>query len=371
MTQALDIGWGKYLAWEGPFFRGTASFTLGKTYTEDDRTLAVITATEGGHFDAINMYDRCILSSGLIQWCEAGQFSVSDMLGSVLEKDSSAVSPVTKYAESVGVDFKKNARGRWRFFFRDGRGEVDRTDEQTQLFLLRSSGLKGTWDDASKEQAKGWAAAVATTFQNQVAQKAQVSFTTPKLMGFVTQQAKDVLWGEDRGPAAPGSGDWTAATRAAYLSFAANLPSTASKSLLAHVAKAGVRSPTREWTVGLLKALTFLPGIAIYPARYDAIRPVLEKLYGVDLPDFAEELKLQQDSFTTTAPDSPTKGMDTVAEIQAALIKLGYDLGPAGADGKYGQKTKMAVMNFQGVHGLQVDGVVGPKTRSALYNLTH
>lgn len=55
-----------------------------------------------------------------------------------------------------------------------------------------------------------------------------------------------------------------------------------------------------------------------------------------------------------------------VVECQTDLIKLGYDLAPYGADGKYGQKTANAVKQFQKDHGLEADGVCGPKTWAAL-----
>ena len=43
--------------------------------------------------------------------------------------------------------------------------------------------------------------------------------------------------------------------------------------------------------------------------------------------------------------------------LQKDLIKLGYDLGPDGADGYYGSYTKAAVRAFQRNNGLSVDGI--------------
>jgi lipoprotein-anchoring transpeptidase ErfK/SrfK len=59
------------------------------------------------------------------------------------------------------------------------------------------------------------------------------------------------------------------------------------------------------------------------------------------------------------APDP----VDLVA-VQRRLQELGYLLGPA--DGVKGQQTVAAVMAFQRVNGLSVDGVVGPRTLAAL-----
>lgn len=56
-----------------------------------------------------------------------------------------------------------------------------------------------------------------------------------------------------------------------------------------------------------------------------------------------------------------SKGAD-VKELQAGLIKMGYDLGKYGADGDFGTKTLNAVKSFQKKYGLAVDGQFGPKS---------
>lgn len=53
-----------------------------------------------------------------------------------------------------------------------------------------------------------------------------------------------------------------------------------------------------------------------------------------------------------------------VIELQKLLTSLGYDLGTA--DGKFGPKTKGAVIKFQIANGLKGDGVIGALTRAAL-----
>ena len=51
-------------------------------------------------------------------------------------------------------------------------------------------------------------------------------------------------------------------------------------------------------------------------------------------------------------------------EIQGALKNAGFDPGPI--DGKLGSRTRQAIREFQGVNGLQVDGIVGKRTWAKL-----
>ena len=57
---------------------------------------------------------------------------------------------------------------------------------------------------------------------------------------------------------------------------------------------------------------------------------------------------------------------EDVKYCQELLQALDYDIGSSGADGKFGTKTKEAVMAFQRDHGLSADGVVGPLTWDSL-----
>ena len=366
MTTPNEIGWGTYQQYEGPFFRGKVAFDLpdvsktslgpcgGKPL--DARLLAVVTATEGGRYDAINMYDRCIVSVGLIQWCEAGQYSVSAMLGRIIERDPSLLEPLSPALAASNAEFKKNASGKHRFFFRDGTGEVDSGDKQRRLFFQNCSGLKGCWQDAPKAHAKHWAACLADMLAQPLARVVQVEHTLPKLVGFCMPDAKKILFEEDL----PNEG-LVGAVRAAYISFAANLPAVANTHLKEAIGTTKAPKWSREWALDVLRSLTFGPKIAIYPHRYKAIRPVLERLYGVDLPDLAEELLGE-------APASGERGPDlsSVEGIQKGLLALGHDLGTSGADGHMGNRTKKAITEFQSAHGLTPDGVIGPKTHAAL-----
>ena len=59
-----------------------------------------------------------------------------------------------------------------------------------------------------------------------------------------------------------------------------------------------------------------------------------------------------------------------VAELQAALIALGYDCGKYGIDGEFGADTLSAVSAFQLDHGLTGTGRCGPQTIAKILALT-
>lgn len=60
---------------------------------------------------------------------------------------------------------------------------------------------------------------------------------------------------------------------------------------------------------------------------------------------------------------------EDVRKIQEQLIRLGYGVGPDGADGEFGANTEKAVIQFQMQNGLEIDGVVGNETRKKLSEL--
>lgn len=57
---------------------------------------------------------------------------------------------------------------------------------------------------------------------------------------------------------------------------------------------------------------------------------------------------------------------EDVKAVQDALTKAGYSVGRHGADGKFGNDTKSAVIAYQRAHKLKVDGIVGQQTVAAL-----
>ena len=140
MITAEQIGWGSYSSFEGPYYSGKKKFAIPSSPTENEKRLKVVTSTEGGCFDAVNCYDSCIVSTGLIQLCEARYFLTSKLLHHVAVTLSpsiiiSALTPALKATNSV---FTKNASGNWRFHTIETDGkfiEVKTLKQQQDLFL--------------------------------------------------------------------------------------------------------------------------------------------------------------------------------------------------------------------------------------------
>jgi peptidoglycan hydrolase-like protein with peptidoglycan-binding domain len=87
-------------------------------------------------------------------------------------------------------------------------------------------------------------------------------------------------------------------------------------------------------------------------------------------PRFAGDLKLEA-CFDDEARLTQGATGEPVTKVQGALLELGYDLGPTGADGIYGQKTWNAVKAFKKTEqlGSEQMGDVGPGTMRRLNEL--
>lgn len=57
---------------------------------------------------------------------------------------------------------------------------------------------------------------------------------------------------------------------------------------------------------------------------------------------------------------------EDVKVLQGILVKRGYGSLAQQIDGIFGRETEACVVHFQWRHGLNVNGVVGPRTRAAL-----
>ncbi len=332
----------------------------------------MITATEGGRYDAINMYDRCIITGGLIQYCEAGIFLLSGLLAEIIGRSAAAAEPVLFLAAELGYEFgpvpSSNKSGvSWRFY-RAGnpRMAVDTQEEQKDLFL-GCSGLIGSWGPPGSIQ-RMKATRLATAFATVLAHPASIIVQNEKaareLEKFYMPFAIQYLL-EDRNHIKCYPTNIMDAAVAIYSSFAANLPAVAATQLQRFATTTKHEKYSRAWLDEMCWHLTYGSGITIYPERYNKIRPVVERLFNVDLPDFATDLlALQADTQTSTARGA--FDLSSVVGIQRALIELGFDLGPKGADGISGPKTRFAIMAFQFGSNLVSDGIVGPKTKDAL-----
>lgn len=83
----------------------------------------------------------------------------------------------------------------------------------------------------------------------------------------------------------------------------------------------------------------------------------------VDIRDrMREELGLQP--MVTNQSETQDPDVRSLRGIQRLLTLLGFS--PGKVDGLMGPATAVAVKAFQGSHGIGVDGIVGPRTRSAL-----
>lgn len=292
-----DIKWGSYDKYEGPYWPGRNKFVLPAQPDFMDKALYTVTATEGGCLDSVNMYDRCILSVGLIQWCEAGQFSVSTLLGRCAEIDPDTFYNTLKKFPFL-VRFYKSAMGNWRFVYKNV--EVATPEMQRALFLGGSTGLKNEWNPEQKRDAKDVAAWFANFWNTPLFARTQAEYTKLKLSNFIMPQPRAFFTTNS-------TFGYQGAMYAAYFSFACNNPSIAAKSFTACVADETWTSLGSEEArcISLLRHLTFAPNIKIYPGRYEKLAPVLNRLFGINLPLKAVDLGEELNSFI--APNTHEK----------------------------------------------------------------
>jgi hypothetical protein len=343
-VQPSEVRWSSYDKHEGPMFSGRCPLKLSTSPSWSEMVMWVVSASEG-HLDSINAYDRAVMSVGVIQWTENPRLHVSSMLGLVAERAPSALAELDAALAMSDASFGQMGDGRWRFR-RDG-AWVETPQQLRDLYLGGASGLKGEWTDAARAHAKAWAAAIASVFSHPEAQKAQVDFTAPKLETFAFEPARRILWDGT----CPENDGLHGAVRAMFLSYAINLPSVSSKRLLA--VKSSAPKWSADWADDVLRSFVLESGVAIWPERYNRIRPRLEAAFGVDLPDHVAGLRGEHDD-----------GLASVAGIQRALTALGFEPGPI--DGQWGRKSALATRRYQQARGLAVDGVVGPATRARL-----
>lgn len=353
---AHQMKWGSYSIYEGPYFPGIVPYQMPAEPDFEDKLLRTVTATEGGTFDAINMYDSCVLSVGIIQLCEK-LFKVSNMLGQCAQTESAFIKSMLAQLP-YPADFKRNQRNQWRLVFLDGRGDVDNPEQMRMMYLGGASGEKGGYTDAQRSHALEVAAVFASLWDSPGMRQAQVAHLKPTLVNYVLARSKGILFTN------PDKDGFVGALKAAVVSYAANIPVAADKLLFEASQSPGwVNASDEDKFAIAMRSIVFGSKVAIWPGRYKRIHPVLETLFGVDLPTL-DDLAGADDSPHTSDDD-----LNTSAGVQTFLIEHGYDLGPAGADGVIGNKTKEAIVTFQCSKGLYPDGIVGPATRAAMLSV--
>lgn len=350
---ASQIRWGSFSIYEGPYFPGVTPYQIPENPDYEDKLLRVVTATEGGAYDAINMYDSCILSVGIIQLCEK-LFKVSEMLGECAKTESAFIKTMLAQMP-YPADFKRNPRNQWRLVFLDGRGDIDSPDKMRLMYLGGASGQKGSYSDEQKLHAKEVASVFASLWDSPGMRQAQIDYLKPRMTGYVMARAKGIL------SQSPDQEGYPGALKAAVVSYAANIPVTADKCLFeaSQLPAWATASDADKFTLAM-KSLVFGSQVSIWPGRYKKIQPVLEKLFGVDLPSL-DDLAGPND-----APHTADDVLNTPKGVQQFLIDHGFDLGPAGADGVIGARTKEAIVSFQCSKNLYPDGIIGPQTKAAM-----
>ena len=84
---------------------------------------------------------------------------------------------------------------------------------------------------------------------------------------------------------------------------------------------------------------------------------------GMSVQTAAEFAELCADGLPERQNVLPGTSGPEVEQVQIALVAFGY---PIAVDGTYGPRTEAAVRDFQAANDLEVDGIAGPDTQTAL-----
>lgn len=354
-----DIAWSSYLQYEGPFFLGWKPYVAPQNPSFLEKVMQVICATEGGRYDAINMYDSCVVTVGISQLC-LNAHVLEPMLGECHKADPKSLTDALS-ALPHPVSFGQNAAGQWRFS--DSSGEIATRAQMNTAFLGGSSGLKGQWTDVQKDFARRVAAGFANLWDVPAFCQAQLAWSTAALPRYLMPSARSSI------NANPDQTGWPGALKAAVMSYSANIPLTTAN-LLAKATSdpAWATASDQDKFTMAMHQVVLGSGIAIWPIRYRAIQPVIQRLWGVPVPTLDELVNGHPNPPVVPGQLDP---LGSTAGIQRFLISQGYDLGPSGADGIFGKMTKSAVMAFQMKSGLTPTGVVDKATHDAMMKAMH
>lgn len=347
----IKLIWGKYGGYEGWMHPGTLRLSVQYDEPAVRKMLGVVTSTEGGCADSFNGYDSCCYSISYIQL--AGTLDLAGaLLAHLKDRLPDAMYPLDTWLASYGIALEATGKLRKGASYLNGKTMASA--------LYGCDGRAGSWTKETKDRAKGFAETVIEALRAEGAPALAQEFTTSRMLRWVTQDVLNLLYADGL----EFSG-WKGALQAGFFSFSANMPRVAADQFMAHVRERGGKAKLDDpdFVIGALQRMTFGPGFAIYGARYSTIRPVIERLYAVDLPDTPALLKgwVNKGGGTWSPPEHSN------SDLQKMLITLGYDLGPAGADGILGKKTAAAVKSFQLIKGVYpADGNLTPSTVEAL-----
>ena len=318
----------EYGGYAGLMHRGTTPYRATPSSEPLHKLVSVTCVTEGGTFEAANTYDRCVISLGLIQLCGAIG-NLFPLMRSILEQlPAEALKPLRDWERKYQVHFLASL--------------APSSQNVMAMRLFGCGGRVGDWTEESYQRVEELLEAICPILGHPLARRIQLDLVASTILNYVMPDTHRILFQD-----LPSDG-WIGALQAAVVSFSANLPAVADRHFRAYVSENGPIRAERDYVAGAIEAMTNRPKIAIYPHRRTAILPEIERLYGV--------------RFKTTPPPPPTSF--STQELQSRLLRLGYDPGPV--DGIAGRKTREAVMAFQRKVGLTADGIVGPKTFSAL-----
>jgi hypothetical protein len=286
----MNVKWGKYSDYEGPYCFGNIKYVIPEKSNLDEKSLAVVAATEG-NFDGVNMYDRCIISVGIIQWCEAQYFGVTNLLSDFckqfgVEKINFHLKEINEF---LGYDCWKNIeKNKFSFTNKDG-SAVKNINEQQALFL-GCSGKIGSWNSENKKRAELWVKTFVNILRIPEMTEFQKQYTIAKLKSiFLNKDVAKILFPNSLRPEE--STPIIDAAYLAYISFSANNPKFARNNFLNANLKNKDNFKTRGWLLAILKEMTFANKIKIYEDRYDKIIKVINSFFPhLNLPKNSLEL---------------------------------------------------------------------------------
>lgn len=280
----IDVGWGSYGEYEGPYFRGTFPLKLKENHDFLDEAMYVFSRTEG-RLDSVNMYDSCILSISCAQWCARVHNAYAMTLGLAKDKfgDDNPIKLIQQMLERSSANLQK-IDDTWNFYI--DFQKVVTPKLLRKLFFDGASGKKGEWTPKTKQHAIDWARIIIETLRLPSMIDAQIEYTKPRMMNFVLNFSREYLFANDSQ-----DNDIGRCAKTAYLSFAGNNPKWANDSVKRFASSTDLSKWSSEWLVMFLKEMTFGPNIAIYPHRYDAIASALRSVYDVNIPRTSLELR--------------------------------------------------------------------------------